>query len=119
MTKEERAKKWFSNIPNAKFISIEQKINICNKVAKNMIIIFFGLLVIECILLFALSSGQIINLAADFLNSILEGHSTKNHYRGVAILGSFICLPIIVIPLVVAFLYKKKALKIEANKLNN
>ena len=31
MTKEERAKKWFCNVPNADSVSIKTKIDICNK----------------------------------------------------------------------------------------
>lgn len=34
MTREERAEKWFYNIPNAKDISIEKRIEICNVVAR-------------------------------------------------------------------------------------
>ena len=34
MTKEERAKKWFLKIPDAEYISMETKMNICSKVAK-------------------------------------------------------------------------------------
>ena len=34
MTREERAEKWFSNISGAESISIESKIEICDKAAK-------------------------------------------------------------------------------------
>ena len=37
MTKEERAKKWFFNIPNSQDISMDTKMDICNKVAKKSI----------------------------------------------------------------------------------
>ena len=43
MTKEERAKKWFSNIPDAELILLEIKMEICSKIAKKMVIIIFGL----------------------------------------------------------------------------
>ena len=49
MTKEERAKKWFCNIPDAESISPDTKMNICSKVAKRMTIIFFLLLAIDFI----------------------------------------------------------------------
>lgn len=60
MTKEERAKKWFSNISGAESISIETKIEICNRVAKKMMIIILGLLTLELILLFMVSGGEIL-----------------------------------------------------------
>ena len=34
MTKEERAEKWFRNIPNAETIDLETRMEICSKVEK-------------------------------------------------------------------------------------
>lgn len=42
MTKEERAEKWFLNIPNAGAINMETKIEVCSKAARKMAIIFFA-----------------------------------------------------------------------------
>ena len=116
MTKEERAKKWFCNIPDAESISLETKMNICDKAAKRMIIIFFLLLAAECILLFILSDGKIFDLLADFLNSISDGSPTRNHYIVMALAGGIACLHIIVIPLIVVLIYKNKCLQAEAAK---
>ena len=110
MTKEERAKKWFSNISGAESISIETKIEICNKVAKKMMIIILCLLTLEFILLFMVG-GEILTETADFFNSILEGRHTRNHYIGVALVGVIVFLPVLIIPLTVAFKYKNKCLK--------
>ena len=42
MTREERAEKWFRGIPNAELISMEEKMNICDKAAREMMTdIFF------------------------------------------------------------------------------
>ena len=117
MTKEERAKKWFCNIPDAESISLETKINICNKVAKRMIIIFFVLFTVECILLFILSDGKFFDLLANFLNSISDGSPTRNHYRGMALVGGITCLPVIALPLIVILMYKNKCLHSEAAKV--
>lgn len=116
MTKEERAKKWFCNIPDAESISLETKINICNKVAKRMIIIFFVLFTVECILLFMLSDGKFFDILADFLNSISDGSPTRNHYRGMALIGGIACLPIIALPLIVVLMYKNKCIQAEVTK---
>ncbi len=116
MTKEERAKKWFSNIFGAESISIETKIEICNKVAKKMMIIILGLLTLEFILLFMVG-GEILTNTADLFNSILEGRHTRNHYIGVALVGVIVFLPVLIIPLTVAFKYKNKCLKSELAKI--
>ena len=116
MTKEERAKKWFSNISGAESISIETKIEICNKVAKKMMIIILGLLILEFILLFVVG-GEIFTKVADFLNRISEGGHTGNHSQGLALTGIIVFLPVFIIPLTVAFTYKNNYLKAELAKL--
>lgn len=117
MTKEERAKKWFCNIPDAESISLDTRMNICSKVSKRMTIIFFLLLTVECILLFMLSDGKIFDLLANFLNNISEGSPTRNHYRGMALIGGIACLPIIALPLIVVLIYKNKCLQAEVAKV--
>lgn len=118
MTKEQRAQKWFSNMPNTESISLEMKMNIYSKVEKKMSMIFFGTLVIELILLVALGGGQIFILIADFLNRIPAGH-TANSRKGVAIVGCLVLLPFTAIPLAAALVYKKKAFQAEAGKFIN
>jgi hypothetical protein len=117
MTKEERAKKWFSNIPNAELIHLEMRMEICSKIAKKMMLIIFGLFALELILLLMLGGGDILTKTADFINNISEGSHTRNNYLGVALVGSFVCLPAIIIPVTVASIYKNKSLKSEASKL--
>lgn len=117
MTKEERAKKWFSNIPDAELIHLEMRMEICSKIAKKMMLIIFGLFALEHILLLMLGGGDILTKTADFMNNISEGSHTRNNYLGVAIVGSFVCLPAIIIPVTVASIYKNKSLKSEASKL--
>ena len=41
MTKEKRAEKWFRGIPNAELISMEEKMDICDKAAREMMTEFF------------------------------------------------------------------------------
>ena len=116
MTREERAEKWFSNIPAAESISIERKIEICDKAAKKLLIIFLGLLTLEFILLFVLG-GEIFTKVADFLNRISEGGRTGNHSQGLALTGIIVFLPVFIIPLTAAFTYKNNYLKSELAKI--
>lgn len=82
MTKEERATKWFCNIPNAESVSIETKMDICSKIAKKMAIIFFILFAVVWILLFMLSGGKIFDIIANFLNNISEGSPQEIIIKG-------------------------------------
>jgi len=116
MTKEERAEKWFSDISGAESISIERKIEICDKAAKKLLIIFLGLLTLEFILLFVLG-GEIFTKVADFLNRISEGGRTGNHSQGLALTGIIVFLPVFIIPLTAAFTYKNNYLKSELAKI--
>ena len=116
MTREERAEKWFSNIPGAESISIERKIEICDKLAKKMMMIILGLLTLEFLLLFMLG-GELLTKTVDFLNHISVGGHTGNHYRGVALAGIIVFLPVFIIPFIVAFTYKNNCLQSELAKL--
>ena len=117
MTREERAEKWFRGIPNAELISMEEKMNICDKAAKKMMAEFFGLLALACILLFMISGGEIFDLTAGFINYIAGESATRNHYMGLAFVGGLIVLPVIILPLIIAILYKNKYIKSEAEKI--
>lgn len=117
MTKEERAEKWFSNIPNTESITMETKMNICNKVAKKMAIIFFVIFALQFVLLSVFSGGRVFDLLAEFFNKLSEGSHTRNHYRGMALAGWVTFLPIMVLPLIITIMYKKKSLKLEAMKV--
>ena len=116
MTREERAEKWFSNIPAAESISIERKIEICDKAAKRMMIIILGLLTVEFLLLFMLG-GEILTKGADILNHISEGGRTGNHSQGVALTGIILFLPVFIIPSIIAFTYRNNCLQSELAKL--
>lgn len=116
MTREERAEKWFSNIPGAESISIESKIEICDKAAKRMMIIILGLLTVEFLLLFMLG-GEILTKGADILNHISEGGRTGNHSQGVALTGIILFLPVFIIPSIIAFTYRNNCLQSELAKL--
>ena len=66
MTKEERAEKWFRNIPNAETIDLETRMEICSKVANKMLLVFFVVLALEIGLLFLIGGDAFLNDAADF-----------------------------------------------------
>ena len=70
MTKEERAEKWFLNIPNAGAINMETKIEVCSKAARKMAIIFFAVFTVECALMFIVTGGEIFGFMDPHLNGV-------------------------------------------------
>ena len=117
MTREERAEKWFRGIQDSELISIEEKMDICDKAAKKMMAEFFGMLALACILLFMISGGEIFDLTAGFINYIAGESATRNHYVGLAFVGGLIVLPVVILPLIIAILHKNKYIKSEAEKI--
>lgn len=114
MTREERAEKWFYNIPNAKDISIEKRIEICNVVARWTALIFIALVIVEFVLLSIVNNGLILNYFADVLNGMKKDLHGKNQYKTLAIAGVAFCLPLIILPLIIAIIFRNKYIKSKA-----
>lgn len=117
MTKEERAEKWFQSVPEAEAIPIQTKMEICSQAAKRMAFIWLVLLGVECLSLFWVTRGELFNQVADFLNQLAEGSPTKNRYKGLALAGTFICLPVLILPGIVAHFFRQNWIQKEAEKL--
>ena len=117
MTKEERAEKWFQSVPEAEAIPIQTKMEICSQAAKRMAFIWLVLLGVECLSLFWVTRGELFNQVADFLNQLSEGSPTKNRYKGLALAGTFICLPVLILPGIVAHFFRQNWIQKEAEKL--
>lgn len=64
-----------------------------------------------------LSGSEIYNTMANFLNNTSVGSPTRNHYRGVALVGGIVCLPIMILPLIISLMYKNKCIKSETAKV--
>ncbi|MBF1307353.1 MAG: hypothetical protein HXM94_06210 [Parvimonas micra] len=114
MTKEERAEKWFKNIPNSENINMEKKVEICNVVARWTAIIFIGLVIIEFVLLSMVNNGSILNYFADTLNGMSKDLHGIGQYKTLAIAGMAFSLPLIILPLIVAITFKNKYIKSKA-----
>ena len=117
MTKEERAEKWFQSIPETEAIPMQTKMEICSQVAKRMALIWLGLLGVECLFLFWFTGGELFNQVADFLNQLSEGSHTKNRYKGLALAGTLICLPVWIFPSVVAHFFRQGWIQKETEKV--
>ena len=119
MKKEERVEKWFEKIPESESISMEKKMEICHKAAIGIVVIFFVLCIVERILLYSLTDGEVLNRMADILNKMSEGSHTRNHYRGMAVVGGLMVLPFMIIPTLGALMFKKQYIKYQVETMKD
>ena len=118
MTREERAEKWFRGIPNAELISMEEKMNICDKAAREMMTEFFWMSAGVFISLLVLRGKKIFGFIVEFINYISGENAGKNYYIYIAVwLGVAIVFFVIINPLIFATLNKNKYIKSEAEKI--
>ena len=116
MTREERAEKWFRGIPNAELISMEEKMNICDKAAREMMTEFFLMSAGVFISLLVLRGKKIFGFIVEFINYISGESTEKNFYIYIVCIGGVIVFTVIIYPLISAISDKYKYIKSEAEK---
>ena len=117
MTREKRAEKWFRGIPNAELISMEEKMNICDKAAREMMTEFFWMSALGCISLLVMCGKMIFDFIVGLINYISGENAGKNYYIGIVYIGVVIVFLVIIYPLISAILDKNKYIKSEAEKI--
>ena len=116
MTKEERAEKWFRNMPNAETINLETRMEICSKVAKKMILVFFAVFALELVLLSLIVGDDFFNGLADFVNNLIGGSHNRGSRNVAVIVAAIVCAPLIALPLIATLVFKKKAIASAVNR---
>lgn len=116
MTKEERAEKWFRNIPNAETIDLETRMEKCSYVAKKMVLVFFAVFALEFVVLFMIGNDGFFNGLADFVNSLIEGSHSRGSRNMAVIVAAIVCAPLFALPLIAALVFKKKAIASAVNR---
>ena len=116
MTKEERAEKWFRNIPNAEAIDLEKRMEICSKVAKKMVLVFFAVLALELVLLSLIVGDDFFNGLADFVNSLIGGSHNRGSRNVAIIVAAIVCAPLFALHLIATLVFKKKAIASAVNR---
>ena len=118
MTREERAEKWFRGIPNAELISMEEKMNICDKAAREMMTDIFLMSAGVFIALLVFCGKMIFDLIVKLINYISVEDADKIYYIYSAVcIGVAIVFFVIINPLIFATLNKNKYIKSEAEKI--
>ena len=116
MTREERAEKWFRNIPNAETIDLETRMEICSKVAKRMVSVFFAVFALELVLLSLIVGDDFFNGLADFVNNLIGGSHNRGSRNVAVIVAAIVCAPLIALPLIATLVFKKKAIASAVNR---
>ena len=117
MTREERAEKWFRGIPNAELISMEEKMDICDKAARDMMVDIFLMSVVHCILLIVTCGKIIFDLIVKLINYISGEDIGIDYHIRIVYMGVIIVFAVVILPLIIAILHKNKYIKSEAEKI--
>lgn len=117
MTKEERAEKWFRGIPNAELISMEEKMDICDKAARDMMVDIFLMSVVHCIVLIVTCGKIIFDLIVKLINYISGEDIGIDYHIRIVYMGVIIVFAVVILPLIIAILHKNKYIKSEAEKV--
>ena len=117
MTKEERAEKWFRGIPNAELISMEEKIDICDKAARDMMVDIFLMSVVHCIVLIVTCGKIIFDLIVKLINYISGEDIGIDYHIRIVYMGVIIVFAVVILPLIIAISHKNKYIKSEAEKV--
>lgn len=99
MTPDMRVDKWFRKIPEARQLDLATRISICKKVTNIMIIAFVLILILEFVIAFSITDGEIFNIMAEKINLVVRArrrHKLRNLVvASVIVVGPFLILPII------------------------
>lgn len=106
MIKEERAEKWFLGITNSENMDLDEKIKVCDYISKIMLLVFIGSLIIEVLLAYILTGGEIFN----FLSGLINGVAQNEKVKFTAVFGVILLVPFIVVPFALMAFIKKRLL---------
>ena len=99
MTPDMRVDKWFRKIPEARQLDLATRISICKKVTNIMIVAFVLILILEFVIAFSITNGEIFNIMAEKINLVVRArrrHKLRNLVvTSVIVVGPFLILPII------------------------
>ena len=99
MTPDMRVDKWFRKIPEARQLDLATRISICKKVTNIMIVAFVLILILEFVIAFSITNGEIFNIMAEKINLVVRArrrHKLRNLVvASVIVVGPFLILPII------------------------
>lgn len=110
MTKEERAEKWFEKVPGADQLSMEERMNICDRVAKGAVVIFFVFLAGEFVILYLMSGGAAFEWLAERINRFSADSQRTRQYKSLAWFGTVLLLPLLLLPIAAGLIYRNKRL---------
>lgn len=120
MTPDMRVDKWFRKIPEARQLDLATRISICKKVTNIMIVAFVLILILEFVIAFSITNGEIFNIMAEKINLVVRArrrHKLRNLVvASVVVVGPFLILPIIFTQILKRVLVARKVRNILTNR---
>lgn len=120
MTPDMRVDKWFRKIPEARQLDLATRISICKKVTNIMIVAFVLILILEFVIAFSITNGEIFNIMAEKINLVVRArrrHKLRNLVvASVVVVGPFLILPIIFTQILKRVLVAREVRNILANR---
>lgn len=120
MTPDMRVDKWFRKIPEARQLDLATRISICKKVTNIMIVAFVLILILEFVIAFSITNGEIFNIMAEKINLVVRArrrHKLRNLVvASVVVVGPFLILPIIFTQILKRVLVSREVRNILTNR---
>ena len=120
MTPDMRVDKWFRKIPEARQLDLATRISICKKVTNIMIVAFVLILILEFVVAFSITDGEIFNIMAEKINLVVRArrrHKLRNLVvASVVVVGPFLILPIIFTQILKRVLVAREVINILTNR---
>lgn len=120
MTPDMRVDKWFRKIPEARQLDLATRISICKKVTNIMIVAFVLILILEFVIAFSITNGEIFNIMAEKINLVVRArrrHKLRNLVvASVVVVGPFLILPIIFTQILKRVLVEREVRNILTNR---
>ena len=96
---------------------MEEKIDICDKAARDMMVDIFLMSVVHCIVLIVTCGKIIFDLIVKLINYISGEDIGIDYHIRIVYMGVIIVFAVVILPLIIAILHKNKYIKSEAEKV--
>lgn len=106
MTPDMRVDKWFRKIPEARQLDLATRISICKKVTNIMIVAFVLILILEFVIAFSITNGEIFNIMAEKINLVVRARR-RHKLRNLVVASVVVVRPFLILPIIFTQILKR------------
>ena len=106
MTPDMRVDKWFRKIPEARQLDLATRISICKKVTNIMIVAFVLILILEFVVAFSITDGEIFNIMAEKINLVVRARR-RHRLRNLVVASVVVVAPFLILPIIFTQILKR------------